>query len=372
MTPLTARELARLAQTQQVLLSPLAHASPEAWMHAVNAELKELFGADLALFTMGTASSDHFASAELGADALHTYASDFAETDLAGDLVSTLTRGYYVEEDFYRSPTFERHRASTAYNEWYREHGLTDAIGLFAHGLPSQSPDLYARLAEPIVANVLLTGTERCRGAGAGGARTMLALLQPALAASVRTWQQTTVGPLHVAAAIDTLALPFWFFDADGRCLHESAEARQLSARLPGGEELGVSARQLARAMLRGAGAASPVPSARSLEVWGEPLRLIGAYLAPGGHAAPSVIVRVEGGETWMPSETELRERFRLTRREVEVALLRARGARTEAVAEQLGISVHTVRRHTERVMEKLGVRRAAEIGLRLRALHRR
>jgi|GEM_PF-2758618 len=369
MTPLTSRELDRLAKAQQVLLAPLAHATPEAWMHAVNAALKGLFDAELAVFTMGTASSDHLASGGVPADALDTYARDFAAGDLAGDLVARIAHGFYVEEDFHRDPTFAQHRAGAAYNEWYRPNRLTDAVGMFAHGAPVHTPELYARLAEPVVANVLLAGTPRAHGKGAAGGRTMLALLQPALAASVGTWQRAAAGPLRVAATLDALALPFWYFDAEARCLHESAEAAQLAARLPGGAALPTEAARLARAMLRALRAGSPGPAMRGLSLGGEPLRLVGAYLAPDTRVAPAVIIRVEGGEAWLPDEGSVRRRFRLTEREAEVALLRARGATTAAIAEHLAISIHTVRRHTERVMEKLSVGRASEIVTRLRAL---
>ena len=57
-----------------------------------------------------------------------------------------------------------------------------------------------------------------------------------------------------------------------------------------------------------------------------------------------------------LPSEAEVRERFRLSRREAEVALLLADGLSNEEVAEALFVSVHTVRTHVERVLAKLGV----------------
>jgi DNA-binding CsgD family transcriptional regulator len=49
-------------------------------------------------------------------------------------------------------------------------------------------------------------------------------------------------------------------------------------------------------------------------------------------------------------------DRSRLTPREVEVALLLARGLQTKEVAHRLGISFHTARHHIESAYTKLGV----------------
>jgi len=70
------------------------------------------------------------------------------------------------------------------------------------------------------------------------------------------------------------------------------------------------------------------------------------------------------------PSDTalaQLQRDYGLTRREVEVALLLAEGCSNSTVARRLGISPHTARHHTQRVLGKLGVRSRAEAGARLR-----
>jgi DNA-binding CsgD family transcriptional regulator len=68
------------------------------------------------------------------------------------------------------------------------------------------------------------------------------------------------------------------------------------------------------------------------------------------------------------PAHQLLRQRFHLTDRELDVALLVAEGLRNREVAEALAISPHTVRRHGERVFMKLGVHTRAALGARLRA----
>lgn len=62
-------------------------------------------------------------------------------------------------------------------------------------------------------------------------------------------------------------------------------------------------------------------------------------------------------------SEPGVAGRLGLTRREREVAALLARGEPNAVVAERLGISPHTARRHTESVMLKLGARTRGQVG---------
>ena len=66
-------------------------------------------------------------------------------------------------------------------------------------------------------------------------------------------------------------------------------------------------------------------------------------------------------------SEDDLRARFNLTDRELEVARLLAQGRRNTAIASALGISPHTARHHTQHVLAKLGVHSRAEAAARLR-----
>lgn len=57
-----------------------------------------------------------------------------------------------------------------------------------------------------------------------------------------------------------------------------------------------------------------------------------------------------------LPDDNDLRRRFELTERESEVARLMADRFSNFEIARRLGISVHTVRRHSERVLGKLEI----------------
>jgi DNA-binding CsgD family transcriptional regulator len=62
-----------------------------------------------------------------------------------------------------------------------------------------------------------------------------------------------------------------------------------------------------------------------------------------------------------------LQAKFGLTARETEVALLVGQGKSNVSIAKSLGISTHTARHHTQRVLGKLKVHSRAEAGAKLR-----
>jgi DNA-binding NarL/FixJ family response regulator len=62
-----------------------------------------------------------------------------------------------------------------------------------------------------------------------------------------------------------------------------------------------------------------------------------------------------------------LRLRHGLTLREAQVATLLVQGQSNSAIAEQLEISPHTARHHTQRILSKLGVHSRAAAGAKLR-----
>lgn len=67
------------------------------------------------------------------------------------------------------------------------------------------------------------------------------------------------------------------------------------------------------------------------------------------------------------PAAVNLHIEYGMTPREIEVALLLSEGCSNRTIAHRLGISPHTARHHTQRVLVKLGVHSRAEAGARLR-----
>jgi DNA-binding CsgD family transcriptional regulator len=77
---------------------------------------------------------------------------------------------------------------------------------------------------------------------------------------------------------------------------------------------------------------------------------------------------RTPGKAGFAPARTAyLQMQFGLTARETEVAMLLAQGRSNVAIAKTLGISTHTARHHTQRVLTKMKVHSRAEAGAKLR-----
>jgi DNA-binding CsgD family transcriptional regulator len=83
--------------------------------------------------------------------------------------------------------------------------------------------------------------------------------------------------------------------------------------------------------------------------------------------ALPHVVVVITPVACGPLSNEQLRERYGLTAREIEVARMLADGKSAAELADALHVSSHTARHHTENVMRKLGVERRAAVGCKLR-----
>ena len=68
-----------------------------------------------------------------------------------------------------------------------------------------------------------------------------------------------------------------------------------------------------------------------------------------------------------VPAALSLHLEHGMTPREIEVAMLLTEGCSNRTIAHRLGISPHTARHHTQRVLAKLGVHSRSEAGARLR-----
>ena len=69
----------------------------------------------------------------------------------------------------------------------------------------------------------------------------------------------------------------------------------------------------------------------------------------------PTLMVAVDSAPATLPTPEDAQRRFGLTRAETRIAYYLADGMRTDEIAYVLCLSPHTVRRHTERVLGKLG-----------------
>jgi DNA-binding CsgD family transcriptional regulator len=87
-----------------------------------------------------------------------------------------------------------------------------------------------------------------------------------------------------------------------------------------------------------------------------------GSIVYTAGDQQSVVVVHARQRLSTQDVEDRIRERYHLTRKEARVALLLAEQKSNEEIAEDLFISSHTARHHTQSVLNKLGVRSRREI----------
>lgn len=350
-------DLDALTEATRVLVSPLEYASAEEWRTAVHEAARTLFAADHTMTIMG-GGRELVLSEDVDASVLRSLRTWFDPISPEGHLVM----------------------ADPVVNEWNERRRRS--------GLRVYTRDLIDRVIEnrvresPYVNEALVpNGIEYWQGVyggGAGGAEAILwisydrpesrvfgddaADLLSVLAPAFQAGLDAVARVKTARAALDDLAQPLIMFDTAGREIHRSPA---LSEVLPAEASAPVVAR--CGALARDAGAAVwdprrratiPAPSVGKVSVGGREY-LLRITLLPEGvvSTGPAVAVLVlPRTPTPFPDGETLQGRFDLTPREAEVALQLAAGATRKRIARDLAISPHTVRAHTEKVFQKLGV----------------
>jgi DNA-binding CsgD family transcriptional regulator len=181
----------------------------------------------------------------------------------------------------------------------------------------------------------------------------------------------------HLTAFLDHLSSGVLVVSVGGRVLHETPMLARMLADDPERDRLRRALLDAAYRIGAGAhhrcGAALP-PAPFGARATHEErtatarYRLWGSYVGAGLLAPAGTVIAVLERVLPQPlSDAQLRDRFGLTRRELEVAHLVGRGASALEIAHALGISTHTARHHLERVRSKLGSHRIGETAARIR-----
>lgn len=257
-------------------------------------------------------------------------------------------------------PRADLHR-SAYYNEWCRPNRNLDSAGISA-------PVIGPGRAEGAL---FVTAAAADRFDRGGREEQLLRLLQPAFAAGITMLALAHSWRDALGSAIDLAGTPLAIVRPDGELLHATPALLALVAAHPGGGVLLTAAQSQARVVGRLLDPArrGPMPTpATTVETIGGRYTLR-ATLVQAAHLthAPIVLVAVSDQSAACPTASVLRTRFGLTPREAEVTLLLARGDRNRAIAERLNISHHTVRRHVEHVLAKLGVHARAAVADHIR-----
>lgn len=363
--PLSGADQKRLAAALEALLSPLQYERTDDWRRVVLRRVAALVGADKTAFLLPLSGEAAFFSEDYDdeqASAFPDQVRPLAQRWRMWERQATL--GVFWRDGLWH-PNLKEYYASAYYNDYIRSIGAFDPIGMAValHGEPSSN------------GAVLWCHHEREDSTPFGErGLALLRLLHPTFVAGVRMCWRFGATRDELARTLDDLGFGLLLFGADRRLLHANPSAAALIETEPERERLAAEANDIARALsnlTRGGGAASVAtaePVAREVRTRCGTYRLRGCVAGerPFGYPGAVVVALERVGER-MPSVRDLRERFSLTRKQAEVALLLAEGRSNSKIAETLLISPHTARHHTEDVLLKLGVHSRAEVGSRIR-----
>jgi DNA-binding CsgD family transcriptional regulator len=196
----------------------------------------------------------------------------------------------------------------------------------------------------------------------------------PAFRAGLASWRQREAHRAELAAVLDALPEPVLVYDASGALVHANDKAAELMGEGAGetGARVRSEAQRIAWAIAatrrRAAGTAAANGAVREVRTAGRVYRLRGTVAPSWMVGCESGVIVTAASELVAPlTDAELRTRFNLSAREVQVARLVATGFSNQEVAEQLGVSFFTARNHVERLLSKLGVGNRSRVGAVLR-----
>lgn len=254
--------------------------------------------------------------------------------------------------------THDELQRSEIYHDWFLPNGMRDAIGARTVVGDAQA-FVFFHCSSPRDAEYAERST------------LLLRLLHPAFEAGVGVWSRLAGQRAALAALVDAIDAGVAVYDRLGRAVHLNRALRELLDAEPEHERLREAVDATVRALV---GLAFGAPRAQREERTGigarevrterGAYRVLGSYLGgdlPG--PAESIVVNVTPRFAPAPHDGALRERFGLTRQEIRVARLLARGRTNAEIATELGVSAFTARRHTEHVLHKLGVGTRAQVG---------
>jgi len=349
---LTSSDVGLLRTAMVQMLSPYSASSERSWLLGVTAVLKKLLGADKASTRVLKDNRMGVISEDIDNRALSAFAEYYYRFDAGGAVpgsVSRLPRVWTVEEsysdrlrDFYRSEYY-----NDFHIPWKTFHGLCvsnkrnpgplDGV-MYFHREKCSAPEFDAR------------------------AKAILRIFSPALRAGLRHGFPTApVGEL--LSTIDQMSDGCALATLSGILLHRNPalssliETGQDDGKLLAGISAAVSAigslksKRISDILSAGAGPEHVLVGNRRYALnscclghfAGIPEPLVLVFITPA-----------ERGNTfgWMRAN---HGRFGLTPREREVAILLAERKTNREIASRLGISPHTARHHSERVIGKLG-----------------
>jgi DNA-binding CsgD family transcriptional regulator len=361
---LSADDVARFEAALTTVLSPLAYERRDDWRLDVMRTCQSLLGADQSVFAIVRPGEAVVRTADTRTErAASDYQDYFWRTD-SGVMERRRSLGLSV---YHRDMVYDRSQLprSELYVDWCKPHRLYDALAMSADAVDPGAP----------LAPTLGFYHER-EGSPPFGERglSLLRMLLPAFNAGALMWLRDLGHTQRVLGLLDSLSHAAAVFDARGESLHRNAGLRSLLDTEPQRARIEAAAARMVAAIVRltrphgrSTQSVQPVPATSEVTTDSARYRLDTSLMgAPG--TPELIILLVERQAPRVFSDHELRALYGLTPRECGVVRLLASAATDMQIAHKLGISWHTARRHTERVLLKLSVHTRSEVAAKLQA----
>jgi DNA-binding CsgD family transcriptional regulator len=354
---LSSSDLAQLEAAITTLVSPLHHERLTDWRTKCRIEVEQVIGADR------SAGMLPYADEPLGEchpdllPAITDYVNYYHTLDVG---LQVKRRELGLEVCHWSTVYDMRQLVDTEiYNDFSLPHGMLDCTGMVYDFDPSLPPAALLYYHE----------REESKPFGDRGLA-LLRLLMPAFKAGIQSCLKLAAQRAGLTRLFDSLDDALACFDARGHLIQQNAAMTRLLSAEPERERLQMQIRNAALAM-----SPSVQPSARHVrsDPGTPPFRELrtstwryqmSTSLLPAGLLAAQAltVVALERAGAQPRTAAELRMKYGLTPREIEVARLLASRRMTSEIAAALGISAHTARRHSERVLAKLGVHSRREV----------
>ena len=344
----------RLAKAARTLASPLAAESDQAWASAAESAMIEVLGCDRGVLhwpEAGLMMSDSITPSELA-----RYETYLPVLHRIGYFERTVRLGVARRRDAY-GPHYGAMQATEYVQEFLPWVRGFDALTLTVDGTrPRRQDEVGGRVQ-------LLSHMATPDRAFGSDHMDLARQVFPAFAAGVAVYRQAGRMRANVAALVDASGSACALYSMAAHLVHVSKDLEAILAREPGRTDLMDAVDTLARRVVRTGGAgASHVSGTRGLYS-------LAASQIVGPRPLLIVAVQPPSERFSWPSRSTLSDRFGLTPRQAEVALLLATRRSNKEIAAALSVSVHTARHHVEAVLGALQVPRS-EVGRALADLH--
>jgi len=354
---LSSLELTEIESALTTLVSPLSFDRITDWRNASRLAVERVIGADRSAGMLPCADEPF---AEHHPDLLPAI-NDYLDYFHTLDVGLHIRRRELGLEVCHWSTVYDMKELvkSEIYNDFSAPHGMLDCTGLVYDFDPALPPAALLYYHE----------SEESRPFGERGLA-LLRLLMPAFKAGVHSCLRLATQRAALGQLFDRMEGALACFDAKGAVVQQNAAMTKLLSAEPqrdrllaqmcaAANEMASSMRRTTRHVHRDA----PTSPWRDVRTTSKHYRL-SVSLLPAGLLAPQsmIVVVLDLLDRQERTDAELRATYALTSREIQIARLLAARLQTPEIADLLGMSVHTARRHTEHVLMKLGVHSRREV----------